>query len=298
MITSQVKQSETMVSQPRAQHSNPLTFLYSNLTNTLPGPIIGLIQEYYATPKEIAEFLTLVAEGEQDQAEAMLKSNPDLALVSGDVTDLSKRTFTDITGFQYAVWALDWHMWTMIKKYLPDAELKKQVECLETGAWVENHGTSAEEILSTLMKAYDRTRSFYNTSRHTESNKAWIEEVGGAQRLIPVHVVNEYCHPTRSFYPRPDFNNDVALPRSRATKQGEWFSLSYNGGLLGEKSAVQRGGSDFSWCMEEVACRRQLGRHNFSISQVDLSAIHHLKNTRVMQWDELLRTVRLRAVSQ
>ena len=48
-------------------------------------------------------WVRLVAEGEQDQAEVMLKSNPNLALVPGDVTDLSKRTFTRITGFQYAV---------------------------------------------------------------------------------------------------------------------------------------------------------------------------------------------------
>ena len=60
--------------------------------------------------KEVEEFLRLVAEGEQDKAEAMLKSNSALALVPGDVTDLSKRSFNGITGFQYAVWALDWHM--------------------------------------------------------------------------------------------------------------------------------------------------------------------------------------------
>ncbi len=71
------------------------------------GSIIELIQEYYAAPKEIAEFLKFVVEGEQDQAEAMLKSNADLALVPGDVMDLSKRKFTNITGFQYALWAFN-----------------------------------------------------------------------------------------------------------------------------------------------------------------------------------------------
>ena len=61
---------------------------------------------------DVKKFLTFVAEGEQDKAEAMLQNNPALVLVPGDVADLSKRTFKAITGFQYAVWALDWHMWT------------------------------------------------------------------------------------------------------------------------------------------------------------------------------------------
>lgn len=59
---------------------------------------------------EIEKFLMLVATGEQNKAEALLKKNAVLALASGNVTDLSERTFTGITGFQYAVWALDWHM--------------------------------------------------------------------------------------------------------------------------------------------------------------------------------------------
>ena len=61
-----------------------------------------------------------VAFGEQDEAKEMLKINPELLLHKGDVTDYSNRTFKGITAFQYALWALDWHMWMMIKKYLPD----------------------------------------------------------------------------------------------------------------------------------------------------------------------------------
>lgn len=66
----------------------------------------------------------------------MLKSDPALDLVPTDVTDLSKCTFKGITGFQYAVWALDRHIWIMIRKYLPIDEAKKQAEGFETGPWV------------------------------------------------------------------------------------------------------------------------------------------------------------------
>jgi len=42
-------------------------------------------------------------------------------------------------------------------------------------------------------------------------NAAWML-VGLAQRDLPVHVINEYCRPDRSFDPLPAFNEDK-LPR-------------------------------------------------------------------------------------
>ncbi len=51
--------------------------------------------------------------------------------------------------------------------------------------------------------------------------------------LIPVHVINEYCHPNRPFDPCPDFTQSSALPRTRKIEEGEWFAC-YNGGALGE----------------------------------------------------------------
>lgn len=51
-------------------------------------------------PQAIAQLLTLVAEGEQDQAEALIKQNPTLLVHKAMVTDLSKRIFNNITAFQ------------------------------------------------------------------------------------------------------------------------------------------------------------------------------------------------------
>lgn len=104
---------------------------------------------------DLKEFLRLVAEGEQDKAEAVLKNNLDLALIPGEVTDLSKRTFTGITGFQYAVWALDCRMWTMIRKYLPDEAAREQAKGFETGFWVKTHGVHAN--LNNLIQAHQTT---------------------------------------------------------------------------------------------------------------------------------------------
>ncbi len=104
------------------------------------------------TPPQVAQFLRLIAEGEQDKAEAMLKANSNLTLQSGTVTDLSNRTFEHITAFQYAVWARDWHMWTMLLKYLSEEEATLQLHSLETNG--TEHGTQFD--FGTLIGAISR----------------------------------------------------------------------------------------------------------------------------------------------
>jgi len=314
------------VLQPSAQRPLPLTFLYSNLVGILSEPVIGLIQEYYVAPKEeVTEFLKLIAEGEQGKAEYMLESNPALALVSGDVTDLSKRTFTGITAFQYAVWALDWHMWTMIRKYLPDDEAKQQAEGFETGAWVKNHGVHAQHLLDNLVKALQLTIDLYNANKYTECDTAWVQQVGGAQLTLPAHMINEYCHPTRSFSPCPNFREMAALPRTREVDGEEWFTAIYNGGKLGEKFAIYRGPGraralteDFQgvrgvwkrvvpwvygggWDADEQAMRGQCGYRPGppeTDGRADRDSIRTLASVRTAQREELINELKTRSTKR
>jgi hypothetical protein len=233
----------------------------------------------------LAAFLRFVAEGEQEKAKAMLIGNPALALVSGDVKDLSKRTFTNITGFQYAIWALDWHMWTMIRDYLPVDEVKKQVGGVEAGVWVRSHGVHAN--LNTLIQAYQTIIDLYNARKWDEGDKVWVQQVGGAQFLLPAHVVNEYCHPTRPFSPCPNFKAALDLPRTRKIDEGEWFSASYNGGRLGEKFAVGRDARSSA-----RARRLWKGVAGVWIGWEDMirdhAAVRELISTRIAQRDELI----------
>ncbi len=190
--------------------------------------------------QELSQFLRLVAEGEQDQAEAMLQKNRDLVLFPGNVTDLSGRTFENITGLQLAVWALDWHMWTMLRKYLPDEAAAQQLSI--TGSWVAQYGLHAGvsggplDNLAKALKTYiDKCGNlFFNSEKH------WQKQVGGAQLWLPAHVIHEYCHEDRSFDPCPTFI-EPTLPRTRKIDEGEWFTAVYNGGKLGEKFGIYRG---------------------------------------------------------
>jgi hypothetical protein len=123
-------------------------------------------------------FLLYVSAGCQAQAEAMLKTNPSLAEAKGTVTDLSGRTFEDITGFQYAVWALDLHMGRMIynmenpeQGYLSAEQAAKQMAEFDSAKWTKKHG---------LNFSFDPLINSLNTCvKHYES-KRWTEGVASA----------------------------------------------------------------------------------------------------------------------
>ena len=72
------------------------------------------------------QFLQFVAYGQQEEADALLKSDPELAqelLKAADIpfTDYSGRTFT-CTAYEYAYWAKDAHMQRMLEKYIRQDE--------------------------------------------------------------------------------------------------------------------------------------------------------------------------------
>ena len=203
--------------------------LSSNQMQTKKPIVVGEISKVVIQLDSLQKFLQLVVEGEQDQAEAMLRQTPEMALYSGTVTDLSGRTFNNITGFQYAVWALDSHMWEMIRKYLPVEAACEQINNLETATGKHGKFASWQNLIDALAVFIEMC----NKKQWDAAAKQWNGAVGNAQQQLPVHVVNQYCHPTRSFSPCPNFQEESALPRSRKTDVGDWFTCEYNGGKLG-----------------------------------------------------------------
>ena len=98
-----------------------------------------------------------------------------------------------------------------------------------------------------------------------------------------MHVINEYCRPDRSFYPCPQFTEEM-LPRTRAfCDKNDWFNAKHEDGFLGEKFAVQR---------SNIA----KGAHPYSPTQwsrgnggpsLDLQAVQSLSKTRTQQLELL-----------
>ena len=183
---------------------------------------------------QMRQFLPGVAKGKQNEADALLTASSGnkqvLLRTPGVFTDYSGRTF-NCTAYEYAYWAKDTHMCRMLECHMDDetkAYMLARIDEIERldadtgqpmGLGYSQGGLehrSAHFDLTPLKNALQQyVDSYDNWERENNLDAmraAWME-VGILQRDLPVHVVNEYCHPDRSFSPRPEFNEE-ALPRS------------------------------------------------------------------------------------
>ena len=175
---------------------------------------------------QLRTFLHDVAKGKQDEVEKLLADNPERAqeLLStpGTFTDYSGRTF-NCTAYEYAYWAKDTHMCRMLEAHMDEntkAAMLVKVTSIDTvGLTYEQHGHVVEHSkhfdmtpLKTALQNYVNGYDEWDAANNYDAMKAAWMLVGLAQRDLPVHVINEYCRPDRSFDPLPAFNEDK-LPR-------------------------------------------------------------------------------------
>ncbi len=208
--------------------------------------------ELFAAPKKpldekaLGQLLRFVAEGEQDKAEELIKKDNNLLLLAGNVTDLSGREFEGIAAFQYALWAMDWHMWTMIKKYLPPEAQSQQFTELESKGTAHGKHFSLQELTDALQVYVDNAEK-WNYNQRAENQ--WCKVVGGAQKKLPAHVVNEYCRGDRPFEPCPQEwesklsrtkEMDVWDSTQSKTVKGSWFIAPSSKDGLGLNFAFYR----------------------------------------------------------
>lgn len=180
----------------------------------------------------LSNFLHCVARGQQDEAEILLNKPMEkgnyktLQLAKEIFTDYSERKFV-CTAYEYAYWAKDTHMCRMLEKHMDEdtkSEMLKCCEAIEKDGLKYNQqvkqtdGTQRVEQFCTkhfdftpLKTTLERYSQGFDHWNWDERKMAWMA-VGITQRDLPVHVINEYCRPDRTFYPLPAFNEDK-LPR-------------------------------------------------------------------------------------
>lgn len=207
-----------------------------------------------------------------------------------DVTDLARRPFEKITGFQYAVWALDSPMWTMILKYLPNEIAAEQIQSMKTGLWVSQHGDSVS--WQNLIDALGEYSHLLEAPKLDKAVTDWVKKVNHAQAVLPVHVINEYCRPDRSFEPCPDFNSTVPFPHTRNVDKGEWDTVgnrSWIHGWWADPIAYFRHNypKAKSEKIDDVYVDFYSGGYLANAVETDLKAIKALLEIRVRQRDQL-----------
>ena len=282
-----------------------------------------ILKEYpeLVEKKLIKQFLQHVAYGQQDEAELILKQNPALSqklLTEHTIpfTDYSGRTFT-CTAYEYAYWACDSHMRWMLEKHILTDE--------ETRTFIYqrvNHMTAlvpeASSSSSTFFPAQSKPRGLHytqqGTSHHSlhfdfqllinelddyvtkfdkrnwdERDEAWQKKVGGAQREVPAHLAQEYCHPDRNF---EQLSQDNGLLKEKSFKRqmkfynydtgssDAWFPLRQDSGL-GFSVGILRGAARArGWRVDGVGCGWA--------ARVDLSAVKAIEEVRIVELKQSL----------
>lgn len=210
--------------------------IHAHLLHSVPPKLINKISEYLSEQdksvtalvsktsqtlfqpdrlqKMTSKLLLLVARGEQNQAEKILRNHPGLLLERGDVL-YSLRQFTNITVFEYALWS--WgirDMCNMMLNCLPYNDhgetirkdlLTQYINLEQNGLNYELNGNMINEkhyVFSPLI--YVLHTYFDNFDRWTQAERTvlWCNVVSLAQCYDSV-VTQHYCNPDVSSYPAP-----------------------------------------------------------------------------------------------
>ncbi|WP_133130903.1 F-box-like domain-containing protein [Legionella yabuuchiae] len=265
------------------------------------------------------KFLQRVAYGEQDKAEQLftvvylgkVEKIQEALLHQGRFTDYSGRTFK-CSAYEYAYWAKDTHMCRMLERYMDDAtkaEMLARVNKIEhTGLSYTQHGVAYctphfdfTPLIQALQFYVDNYDAWSVVKNWAALKAAWME-VGKAQRDVPAHVAQEYCHPDRAFDPLPSFNVDRedipkdTLPRRLTfwsssspltASRKSWYPLAASNSDHGFDFAVVRASGWRAGQWDDGAQAYQVGDgpppYELPLAVSDLAAITRLDEVRTVE---------------
>ena len=247
---------------------------------------------------DVRKFLHHVTCGEHDAVKVMLKQDMSLMIKRGYVTDCSGREFKNLSGFEYALWALDKHMWAAMIACIPQNEEGRKVFAqliaqynkvntigvtykLNGKTITEQHFDFDNTIIKELQTQVD-SRNAPGTKNWEAIDKQWREGVGGAQKLLPMHVVDKYCALDKDFC----FSAKVTSQPKLSTQLYNWVTSQYeNWFSIGSKLSV-----DFAiyrtWTLD--CGHRAFGASTVRVSPCDdLDAMTALCKVRTNDFNDL-----------
>ncbi|APF03019.1 TPA: F-box protein [Legionella pneumophila] len=288
--------------------------------NLLNGGLLNLAQTskyhlaLFKPVVDVRKLLYCVVRGEHTKVQSMLQTDWSLIFKRGKVTDCSGREFDNISAFEYALWALDKHMWSAMIACIPQSEESRKlfvqllaqynkintegvIYKLNENTITEQHFDFENTIikeLTTQVKEMKTQVDSINAPNLTGDNidnwdaidNQWREGVGGSQKLLPMHIVDEYCS-NEPFYPVPQFTSQPKSSKQfynwTTKKYEDWFNLNSK---VGTDLAIYKGRGSSS-----LGC----GHAGIAASRDDLGAITALCQVRSMDFINLKSLLEERA---
>ena len=208
----------------------------------------------------INKLLVCVAWGQQDDVEKLLKISPELMLEKTSFTDCSGRIFSNISAFEFVLWALDTrYMVTMMFHCLPKDKigLKLATELEEQYYHHQEHGVTYTLNGQTinekhfdflvLINALQTYVDNYDNWNWAQCETHWCKVVGKAQCNLPAHVMQHYCEPNVPFSPLPKFEAEqfvrtLKFYNYRNSKEVSWTGVTPSSdSVLGENFGITQG---------------------------------------------------------
>lgn len=215
----------------------------------------GFFKSYPEIPiweeRASVKLLDCVSFGRRREAATYFNAWPGLLVWRGTLTDIAHNTYENIAAFEYAVLVKDSYF------------VRDVIDLLEV-----YQGENRHRIVADLIKQFDKYFSeerLAAVTRFINACDAWRTAIRGhiwhedryhfvqgivqAQKRFPAHVLQEYCHPDRSFGRVPEFN-ESSLPEELSFCH---FGTGLSGSLLTEppgvagNAALLRAGGKVAW---------------------------------------------------
>jgi hypothetical protein len=165
--------------------------------------------------KLIDHLVWLIEMGKQNDAEEMIKTNPQLLLA---------RSTDGILPYQYTLCSKDTRMRKMIRRYLnkSDAVMQATEFASRRNEKIEALRQYFKEVrrktiiaYGTFIQNYNTWTSLYAPLLHQYSCDYWCRVIGPLQNEWPEHWRQEICYPNRNFDGKTEFNSEEALPEAK-----------------------------------------------------------------------------------
>ena len=195
--------SQTLISPTTNAASPTVTTLSSKASFFQPAPLVQttpwdvvmkksqeMHEQKRVTEADVAEVLDEVGKGHLDRVKAMLAKNPSLVYATGKLTDVTGKTYTDITLLQYAFIAMDLDMCDLVLGTLKIVGNEGMIRYQLDAEVIKRLG-GVFSLKPSLKAYYEHIKKYGYNSTYKQRQGHWDTVICRCQKTWPAWLT--YC---------------------------------------------------------------------------------------------------------